>query len=299
MCPTTAFSARVSAAAHVEATQARRSTECASTAPGPFTGANRAQRPAFVHKLIHQGTRSFRRLHPFAAVNPWAAITTSQCQCVCASRALAFGKTPEEVKRRHAGMAGAAAPRLDEPAVEHFPARTADLAALGKLVAPYEHSVSPRARLADRFDQWAELGRCSQRHHSELGKWPRQARAHSSTNADSSPLPRALRSTLTLTSFAAPKTGAEMPRGYDRPVYLLPFDIADVRDEDVRPERAAHARADLGDRGGQGVICEASAGARAGAEKAGILSITIGGQSCATPRRASPPRARRKAARRN
>ena len=79
------------------------------------------------------------------------------------AEALAFGKTAEEVEgRRHARLAGAA-PRLrGQSAVEHDPADALTPAALGKLVALYEHSVFTQGAIwqIDSFDQWGvELGK--------------------------------------------------------------------------------------------------------------------------------------------
>ena len=119
------------------------------------------------YQLIHQGTRlipcdfiafaqdaqSARPHHDMLIANVFAQ-----------AEALAFGKTAERGEGRGHARLARAAPRVrGQPAVEHDPARTRSTpAALGKLVALYEHSVFTQGAIwnIDSFDQWGvELGK--------------------------------------------------------------------------------------------------------------------------------------------
>ena len=98
------------------------------------------------YQLIHQGTR----LIPCDLSRPPIAQAAGRhhdilmANVFAQTEALAFGKTPEEVRRRNPGEL---VPHRSSKATVHRtrPRRAADSRILGKLVALYEHSVSPRA----------------------------------------------------------------------------------------------------------------------------------------------------------
>jgi glucose-6-phosphate isomerase len=104
------------------------------------------------------------------------------------TEALAFGKTPEQVRAR-ARPETRPAPRVrGQPADVDDPRRALTPAALGKLVALYEHSVFTQGTIwdIDSFDQWGvELGKAlAQRIIPELESAEEPKLAHdSSTNA--------------------------------------------------------------------------------------------------------------------
>jgi len=104
-------------------------------------------------------------------------------------RRLAFGKTAEQVKAEgHARLAGAASAVRRQSSVEHAAAGCLNTAALGKLVALYEHSVFTQGTIwqIDSFDQWGvELGKAlAQRIIPELENVTEPKLEHdSSTNA--------------------------------------------------------------------------------------------------------------------
>ena len=133
------------------------------------------------------------------------------------TEALAFGKTAEQVKAE--GTPDWLVPhRLFEG---NRPSNTILLdaltpAALGKLVALYEHSVFTQGTIwqIDSFDQWGvELGKAlAQRIIPELESATEPKLEHdSSTNA-------------LIRRYRKLKGVRLMPRGYDRPLYILPFD---------------------------------------------------------------------------
>ena len=144
------------------------------------------------YQLIHQGTRMIPAdFIAFAqTLNPVARHHDLLMANVFAqTAALAFGKTPEEVKAE--GTPDALVPhRVFEG---NRPSNTLLLdrltpAALGKLVALYEHSVFTQGAIwnIDSFDQWGvELGKVlAQRTIPELGSATEPALLHdSSTNA--------------------------------------------------------------------------------------------------------------------
>ncbi len=118
------------------------------------------------YQLIHQGTRlipcdfiAFGR-----PLNRWASITTSCIANVLAqAEALAFGKTREQVKAE--GTPDSLVPHRvfegNRPS-NTILAEQLTPAALGKLVALYEHSVFTQGTIwgIDSFDQWGvELGK--------------------------------------------------------------------------------------------------------------------------------------------
>jgi glucose-6-phosphate isomerase len=144
------------------------------------------------YQLIHQGTRLIPcDFIAFAhTLNPLGAQHDMLLANVFAQgEALAFGKTPEEVKAE--GSPDWLVPHRTFEG--NRPSNTLLLerltpAALGKLVALYEHSVFTQGAVwhIDSFDQWGvELGKVlAKRILSELGAEPTPVLAHdSSTNA--------------------------------------------------------------------------------------------------------------------
>ena len=175
------------------------------------------------YQLIHQGTRlipcdfiafgetlnPLGRHHDILLANVFAQ-----------TEALAFGKTAEEVKAE--GTPDWLVPhRVFEG---NRPSNTILLerltpAALGKLVALYEHSVFTQGTIwqIDSFDQWGvELGKAlAQRIIPELESATEPKLAHdSSTNA-------------LIRRYRKLKGVRLMPRGYERALYILPFDHRD------------------------------------------------------------------------
>jgi glucose-6-phosphate isomerase len=144
------------------------------------------------YQLIHQGTRlipcdfiAFAR--PLAAIDRHHDILIANV--FAQAEALAFGKTPEEVKRE--GTADWLVPHRvfegNRPSNIIF-AESLTPETLGKLVALYEHSVFTQAAIwqINPFDQWGvELGKVlARRILPELESGTEPALSHdSSTNA--------------------------------------------------------------------------------------------------------------------
>ena len=173
------------------------------------------------YQLIHQGTRlipcdfiafgqtlnPLGRHHDMLMANVFAQ-----------TEALAFGKTAERGQGGgHAGLARAAS-RCSRATGRRTRSLLERLtpAALGKLVALYEHSVFTQGAIwhIDSFDQWGvELGKVlAQRIIPELESAREPELAHdSSTNA-------------LIRRYRKLRETCMMPRGYDQPLYILPFD---------------------------------------------------------------------------
>ena len=172
------------------------------------------------YQLIHQGTRLIpcdfiaftRPLNPLGRHHDMLIANV-----FAQTEALAFGKTADQVKAE--GTPDWLVPhRLFEG---NRPSNTIMLdaltpAALGKLVALYEHLVFTQGTIwqIDSFDQWGvELGKAlAQRIIPELESATEPKLEHdSSTN------------TL-IRRYRKLKGDVLMPRGYDRPLYIQPFD---------------------------------------------------------------------------
>ena len=183
------------------------------------------------------------------------------------TEALAFGKTADQVK----------AEGTPEWLVPHRvfegnrPSNTILLdrltpAVLGKLVALYEHSVFTQGAIwqIDSFDQWGvELGKAlAQRIIPELESATEPARPRQLDQHADPALSQAQRSRL-------------MPRGYDRPLYILPFDHRDSFETKMfgwKPPLSAAQTAEIA--GAKRVIYDgfkAAIAAGVPKEKAGIL----------------------------
>ena len=282
---------------------------------GPdLLGRARHQRPALVlpadppghaaHPLrlhrVREGAESARPHHDMLIANVFAQ-----------AEALAFGKTAEEVKAE--GTPDWLVPhRVFEG---NRPSNTILLdqltpAALGKLVALYEHSVFTQGTIwsIDSFDQWGvELGKVlAQRIIPELESAAEAA--SSRTTARPTALIRRYRrrkgTPMIATQGAGPRA-LMTPRGYDQPLYILPFDHRGSFETKMFGwNEPLDGRADRGDRRGQaGDLRRLQGGGRRPAcrrrRPASSSTSSSARRSCATPpRRASrPPARRRRAAR--
>jgi glucose-6-phosphate isomerase len=172
------------------------------------------------YQLIHQGTR----LIPcdFIAftktTNPLGRHHDMLIANVLAqTEALAFGKTAEQAKAE--GMPDSLVPhRVFEG---NHPSNTIIAEkltpeTLGKLVALYEHSVFTQGTVwgIDSFDQWGvELGKAlAQRIIPELENTAEPALAHDSSTNN------------LIRRYRQQKQESSVSLGYDRPLYILPFD---------------------------------------------------------------------------
>ncbi len=144
------------------------------------------------YQLLHQGTRLVpcdfivfaHPLNPLGRHHDWLV-----ANALAQSQALAFGKTAEEV-----GADGVAAPQIPHRTFEgNRPSNTLFLdrltpAALGKLVALYEHSVFTQGAIwsVNSFDQWGvELGKSlAMKIAAELQERPPTSSTHDSSTRE-------------------------------------------------------------------------------------------------------------------
>ena len=172
------------------------------------------------YQLIHQGTRLIPcDFIAFAkALNPLGRHHDMLIANVCAqTEALAFGKTPQQVKEE--GTPDWLAPhRVFEG---NRPSNTLLLdrltpEALGKLVALYEHSVFTQGTIwhIDSFDQWGvELGKVLAQHiipELESESEPKFGHDSSTNNL--------------IRRYRKQRETTLMTLGFDKPLYILPFD---------------------------------------------------------------------------
>src|SRR5207244_9961648 len=133
------------------------------------------------------------------------------------AEALAFGKTPEQVEAE--GTPDWLVPHRvfdgNRPS-NTILAEKLTPETLGKLVALYEHSVFTQGTVwgIDSFDQWGvELGKAlAQRIIPELESAAEPALAHDSSTNN------------LIRRYRQQKEAPSVSLGYDRPLYLLPFD---------------------------------------------------------------------------